>query len=112
MRRRTPPGCGAWTCSRPARSCGTRGCRRSCPYLTALRLNGLRAEIDCALFQALPELVDLTILNSKRTINVEALLDCRKLSHLSVVNCGNPFRRGIGAGFRNARFTHLDIRYA
>ncbi|MEO3816105.1 hypothetical protein [Plantactinospora sp. B24E8] len=82
------------------------------PTLRALRLNGLRAEIDCRVFRELPELVELTILNSKRITHVEALLECRKLSHLSLTNCGNPFRKGIGERFRDGRFDHLDIRYA
>lgn len=82
------------------------------PTLRALRLNGLRAEIDCRVFRELPELVELTILNSRRITHVEALLECRKLSHLSLTNCGNPFRKGIGDLFWNGRFDHLDITYA
>ncbi|MCX2949116.1 hypothetical protein [Lentzea sp. NEAU-D7] len=82
------------------------------PTLEALRLNGIRAEIDCTVFQALPELVQLTVLNSKRIVNVEALLDCPKLASVTVVNCGNPFKKAGGELFRSKGFAGLDIDYS
>jgi hypothetical protein len=84
----------------------------SIPTLEALRLNGIRAEIDCAVFPALPELVDLTVLNSKKITNVEALLDCPKLAGITFVNCGNPFKKDGKALFKSREFAHLDIDYS
>ncbi|HUQ59448.1 hypothetical protein [Lentzea sp.] len=82
------------------------------PTLQALRLNGLRAEIDCTVFQALPDLVQLTVLNSKRIVNVEALLDCRKLANIMFLNCGNPFKNDRKALFESHGFANLDIDYS
>ncbi|MGW6441519.1 hypothetical protein [Lentzea sp. NPDC055074] len=82
------------------------------PTLESLRLNGIRAEIDCAVFPALPELVQLTVLNSKRIVNVEALLDCPKLAKIMVVDCGNPFKKDGKALFGSAGFAELDIAYS
>ncbi|KOV86291.1 hypothetical protein [Nocardia sp. NRRL S-836] len=80
--------------------------------LEALRLNGVRAEIDCAVFQALPNLVQLTVLNSKRVVNVEALLDCPELASVTFIDCGNPFGRDGKALFRSKGFAELDIDYS
>ncbi|MET9229919.1 hypothetical protein [Lentzea sp. NPDC003310] len=82
------------------------------PTLEALRLNGVRAEIDCAVFTALPDLVQLTVLNSKRIVNVEALLECPKLANVVVVDCGNPFGKEGKALFESHGFAHLSIDYA
>lgn len=82
------------------------------PTLTAVRLNGIRAELDCAVFCALPELVQLTVLNSKKITNVDALLDCPNLASITFVNCGNPFRKDGKARFGAKGFAHLDIAYS
>jgi hypothetical protein len=84
----------------------------SVPTLAALRLNGVRAEIDCAVFRDLPGLAALTVLNSKRIANVEALLDCRELASVTFVNCGNPFGKEGKALFAAKGFAHLDIAYS
>ncbi|MFD9701770.1 hypothetical protein [Lentzea sp. NPDC059081] len=82
------------------------------PTLESVRLNGIRAELDCSVFPALPRLVQLTVLNSKRIVNVEALLDCPALASVVFVDCGNPFRREGKALFRSRGFAHLDIGYS
>ena len=82
------------------------------PTLRAVRLNGVRAELDCAVFQALPELTDLTVLNSKRVSNVEALLDCPKLRGITFVNCANPFKKDGKTLFKSRGFARLDIDYS
>lgn len=82
------------------------------PTLQAVRLNGVRAEIDCTVFQALPDLVQLTVLNSKRIVNVEALLDCPKLANIMFLNCGNPFKKNGKALFESKGFANLDIGYS
>jgi hypothetical protein len=84
----------------------------SVPTLTAVRLNGIRAEIDCTVFRALPELGQLTVLNSKKITNIDALLDCPKLASVTFVNCGNPFRKDGKARFGAKGFAHLDIAYS
>ncbi|OZV77319.1 hypothetical protein CA850_24205 [Micromonospora echinospora] len=85
---------------------------RGMPTVAALRLNSIGAEIDCAIFRDLPELTDLTVLNSRRLRNVEALLDCPKLAHLTVVNCRDAFGAATRALFRERGFARLDVDYA
>lgn len=80
--------------------------------LKTVRLNGIRADIDCAVFQDLPDLVELTLLNSKRITNVEALLACPTLENLTVVNCANPFKKEGKALFATKGFARLDIRFS
>ncbi|MGZ3145299.1 hypothetical protein ACVDFE_25525 [Lentzea chajnantorensis] len=80
--------------------------------LESLRLNGIRAEIDCTVFPMLPNLVQLTVLNSKRIVNVEALLDCPTLASVTFVDCGNPFKKDGKALFRSRGFAELDIDYS
>ncbi|WP_285634675.1 hypothetical protein [Lentzea sp. NBRC 102530] len=82
------------------------------PTLESLRLNGIRAEIDCAVFQELPALTQLTVLNSKRIVNVEALLDCPNLASVEFVDCGNPFKKAGKALFEAHGFAQLDIEYS
>ncbi|XVU29712.1 hypothetical protein ACQPZJ_22310 [Actinoplanes sp. CA-054009] len=56
------------------------------PSLKALRLNGIRAEIDCSLLAGLDE---LDVLNSRKFANLDAILD---IPRVRFVNCGSPFR--------------------
>lgn len=78
----------------------------------ALRLNGIRAEIDCTVFRALPALAEIIVLNSKKIVNTEALLDCPSLTSITFVNCGNPFKKEAKALFRTREFANLDIGYS
>jgi hypothetical protein len=80
--------------------------------LEALRLNGVRADIDCAVLRTLPNLVDLTVLNSKRIVNLDALLDCPRLAGITFVNCGNPFKKQGRERFAEHGFARLDIKFA
>jgi hypothetical protein len=82
------------------------------PTLRALRLNTVRTEIDCALFAALPELVDLTVLNCPRVVNVEALLDHPRLTSIRFLSCRNPFKKEGKALFKSRGFARLDIDYS
>lgn len=79
--------------------------------LKFLRMNGIRAEIDCRLFTKLPKLEEVVILNSKNITYIEALLDCPKLTSIDFLDCKNPFR-GVAEKFRERGFKHLDIKYA
>ncbi len=80
--------------------------------LKYLRLNGIRAEIDCQIFTDLPDLTELVILNSKKILNIEALLDCKNLVNISFLDCGNPFKKGVGDKFKERNYEMLDIKYA
>lgn len=80
--------------------------------LKFFRLNGVRSEIDCRIFTELPDLTELVVLNSKKILNVEALLECEKLKNISFLDCGSPFKKGIGDKFKAADFEMLDIAYA
>jgi hypothetical protein len=82
------------------------------PTLEALRLNGVRAEIDCAVFLALPGLVELNVLNCPRIVNVEALLEHPRLAAISFLSCGNPFKKEGKALLRSRGFAHLDIDWS
>jgi hypothetical protein len=79
--------------------------------LEFIRLNGVRAEIDCQLFTALPNLKEVVILNSKNIRNVEALLHCPNLKSADFLDCNNPFK-GVARKFHERGFEHLDIAYA
>jgi hypothetical protein len=82
------------------------------PTVEALRLNGVRAEVDCAVFRTLPELVELDVLNTRKVANIEALLDCPKLASIRFLDCGNPFKKEGKALFRSRGFARLDIDYS
>jgi hypothetical protein len=79
--------------------------------LEFVRINSIRAEIDCGLFTALPHLKEIVILNSKNIRNVEALLDCPNLKSIDFLDCKNPFK-GVAKKFHERGFEHLDIAYA
>ncbi|WDZ85569.1 hypothetical protein [Micromonospora cathayae] len=85
---------------------------RELSTVTALRLNSIGAELDCAIFRDLPELTDLTVLNSRRVRNVEALVDCPKLAHVTFVDCRDPFGAPARALLTERGFATLDIDYA
>lgn len=80
--------------------------------LRYLRLNGVRSEIDCNLFTKLPELTELVVLNSKKILNVEALLDCKNLVSISFLDCADPFKKGIAEKFDEDAYEIFDIKYA
>lgn len=79
--------------------------------LELVRLNSIRAEIDCGLFRELPNLKEVVILNSKNIRNVEALLDCPNLKSVDFLDCKNPFK-DVAKEFLERGFEHLDIAYA
>ncbi|MCD9187182.1 MAG: hypothetical protein LUM44_12165 [Pyrinomonadaceae bacterium] len=80
--------------------------------LKYLRLNGIRPEIDCNIFTELPELTELVVLNSKKILNVEALLDCRNLKSINFLDCADPFKKGIKDKFNEDNYEILEIKYA
>ena len=80
--------------------------------LKYVRLNGVRSEIDCRLFTELPELTELVVLNSKKILNIEALLDCKNLVSISFLDCADPFKKGIAGKFDEDDYEIFDIKYA
>lgn len=80
--------------------------------LRHLRLNGVRSEVDCRLFAELPELTELVVLNSKKVLNVGALLDCKKLISISFLDCANPFKKEVARRFDQRAYEIFDIEYA
>lgn len=66
----------------------------------------------CEIFTELPRLRELSLLNSKKIKNIEALLGCPGLEHLRCLDCGNPFKKGIAQKFESRGFARLDIRFA
>ena len=80
--------------------------------LKFVRLNSVRSEIDCRIFKSLPELKELVILNSKKIVNIEALLECPNLVSIEFLDCNDPFKRGIAEKFMSKKYELLDIEYA
>lgn len=80
--------------------------------LKFVRLNSVRSEIDCRIFKNLPELKELVILNSKKIVNIEALLECPNLVSVEFLNCNDPFNKGIAEKFKSKNYELLDIEYA
>lgn len=79
--------------------------------LEMVLLNGVRSDIDCSIFSLLPKLNELAVWNSKKILNIEALLDCKQLKTISFINCENPFR-GIRDKFNKDYYQTLDIKYS
>ncbi|WP_022822336.1 hypothetical protein [Hymenobacter norwichensis] len=81
------------------------------PTLELLWLNGIKADINCALFQALPNLREISVLNSKKVANAQELLQCPKLESIYFLDCGNPFK-GVKNQFQEAKYEMLDIDFS
>jgi len=79
--------------------------------LEAILLNGIKSEINCSVFTFLSNLKELSIWNSKKIINIESLLNCKYLKNISVINCGNPFRK-LHHRFNDNQYNYLDIKYS
>lgn len=77
--------------------------------LVAVRLNTILDEIDCAVFRELPELVELDLLECRRVVNTEALLDCPKLQRISLVDCGQCFETPLRQRFYAHGFESIDL---
>lgn len=79
--------------------------------LQTVWMNGIKAVIDCKVFTALPDLLEVNVVNSKKVENAEALLACKKLKSIMFVNCGQPFKK-IKDEFTSDRYERLDIKYS
>lgn len=80
--------------------------------LKFVRLNSIRSEIDCRVFKSLPELKELVILNSKKIVNIESLLECPNLVSIEFLDCNDPFKKGIAEKFMSKKYELLDIDFA
>jgi hypothetical protein len=79
--------------------------------LEILYFNSIHSEIDCNVFKQLPNLKEINILNSKKIINVEALLDCKRLESIYFFRCNNIFNKKEQI-FRDRKYKYLEIDYA
>ncbi|EOV9656704.1 hypothetical protein ACN5L1_002284 [Cronobacter turicensis] len=61
--------------------------------LEAIFINGAKCEIDCSVFDKMPKIKEVEVINSKKMANPAALLANRNIKNLVVVNCGNPFKK-------------------
>ena len=77
-----------------------------------LRLNGMACVVDCAVLTALPRLRELTVYNSKKFANLEALLACERLESIEFVNCGRPFGRALREQLESRTYERLEIAFA
>ncbi|MGY3778170.1 hypothetical protein [Isobaculum melis] len=74
-------------------------------------LNSVNGELDCRLFKKLLFLEELTIYNSFKIKNVEALLDMDSLKMLTAVNCKKAFG-GMKHMFESKAFDLLSIEHS
>lgn len=79
--------------------------------LEAALFNSIKAEIDCSVFTSLSYLKELAIWNSKKIINIEALLECECLKKISIINCGSPLKNLLHR-FNEDCYEYLDIKYS
>lgn len=80
-------------------------------HLQTIWLNTIKPVIDCNLFTKLPDLLEINVINSKKVEHAEALLACKKLTSISFVNCGQPFKK-IKDQFVPENYERLDIKYS
>ena len=76
--------------------------------LEVLYFNTIRSEIDCNIFLELPMLKEISILNSKKIINIENLLECKNLESIYLFRCNNPLK-SLKEAFREKKYKYLNI---
>lgn len=80
--------------------------------LEIIRLVNVKSEIDCELFLNFPNLIELEINSSKKIKSIEALLSCKQLKSIVIVDCGNPIKKEGKRKFKENAFKRLDIDYS
>lgn len=80
--------------------------------LETIWLHEVRTEIDCDIFLNFPKLKEIIIMNSKKVINPDFLLECRNLKNLILVNCGNPLKRELKNEIKRLPIQNIDIDYS
>jgi len=79
--------------------------------LEAIFINGAKCEIDCSVFDKMPKIKEVEVINSKKMANPAALLANRNIKNLVVVNCGNPFKKARGE-VNPSDYDILDIDFS
>jgi hypothetical protein len=79
--------------------------------LEILYLNSIHSEINCNIFKQLPNLKEINILNSKKIINIEALLDCNQLESIYCFRCNHIFNKKEQI-FKEKKYKYLEINDA
>jgi hypothetical protein len=82
------------------------------PNLNTIWLHGMKCEIDCRAFTDLNNLQELIIMNSKKITHAEQLLQCKSLTSITFVNCGNPFNSHIKDKIKQTLIGVIDIDYS
>lgn len=82
------------------------------PSLELVRLNGMKGEIDCGVFTGLPRLREVVVLNSRKIVNPEALLECERLESIDFLNCGRPFGEAVRQRLKARSYARLEIDFA
>ncbi|WP_234013876.1 hypothetical protein [Cronobacter dublinensis] len=79
--------------------------------LEAIFINSAKCEIDCSIFDKMPSIKEVEIINSKKITNPAALLANRKVNKLFVLDCGNPFKK-LKKEVDPGDYELLDIDYS
>ncbi len=83
--------------------------------LRTLFIIGQKSPFDCALLERLPHLEELTLLDTKKFLNLEALASHPALRSLHMVNCGRPFDKAEKARWKqwaleaDGRWANVDF---
>ncbi|MFC5474359.1 hypothetical protein [Paraherbaspirillum soli] len=77
-----------------------------------LSLFDIKSEIDCEIFLDFPALKEVEMVDSKKIKNIDALLECKHLMSILLLNCGNPLKKEGKQRFKAADFKRLDVDYS
>ena len=77
-----------------------------------LWLNNIRCELDCQIFVSLPRLMEVNVLNSRKIVNINALLTCENLESIQFINCGRPFNEKVKQLLNAKNYKRLEIDFA
>ncbi len=80
--------------------------------LELLWLNNLKCGLDCTIFESLPHLKEINVLNTRNIVNVEALLKCKNLESIQFISCGKPFSKETKQLFLDKHYKQLAIDFA
>jgi hypothetical protein len=80
--------------------------------LNTIWLHGMKCEIDCSMFSGFKNLRELIIMNSKKITHPEQLLQCKTLTSIKFVNCGNPFNKGLKDKIKHTLTGEIEIDFS
>jgi hypothetical protein len=84
----------------------------SLPALQTLAIFNARCEIDCEIFSQSKQLVEVSIVDSKKLKNLDALLEHATLRSIRFLDCGKPFTEALKARFKAQGFERIEIDFA